>query len=110
MTRVDLNEPQLLDSLPVGSRAHVQFIKALESLREQAASDAEKDLYDGIISGKRSARDLLSSPEFCQLAERGIEQSQRRMSAMDDEARLEYQRAAEREADRFLEPFDDSSN
>lgn len=94
------NEPDqpMLSSIPVGSPAHKKLAEAMRILRERAPDAQTAELYDDILAGRRSARDLAESEGFAQAAEQGVAQHQEDLDNLDEQEREELQRRAEAEA------------
>ncbi len=79
--------PRALPSMPVGSRADQVLRESLTVLRDRATDPEAVRLYDDILHGRRSARELTSSPVFAQSAEHGFAEYTRRRGAMTDAER-----------------------
>lgn len=97
-------EHQLLGAIPVGSPAHKQLAGALRKLREQAPDEETARLYDDVLAGRRSGRDLVDSDGFAQAASTGIQQYQEHVSELDDEERAQLAQHAEAEQRRLDRP------
>ena len=89
----------LLGSFAVGSGPDRVFRDSLKMLRDTAPDDATADLYDDILAGRRSPRDLFESDAFRASATAGIRQVRERQAALTPE---EQERAAE-ESTAFFE-------
>lgn len=98
------DETPLLGAVPPGSVADRKLRDALATLREQAPDEQTARLYDDILAGRRSARDLLESPGFAAAASQGVEQYRTWTSDLDDEQRAELDEAALVEADHLTDP------
>lgn len=98
------DDTPLLGAIPAGSVADRTLRQALATLREQAPDEQTARLYDDILAGRRSARDLLESPGFAAAASRGVEQYRHWTADLDDDERAELDEAARAQADRLTEP------
>jgi hypothetical protein len=97
-------ERQLLGSFSPGSRANALLTNAVRKLRDNASDEKEIALFNDILEGRRSARDLLTSPHVLRLAEEGERRSREHMDAMDEDARQAFEREAERDSVRLEGP------
>lgn len=81
--------PPMLPTLRPGTAAHRLLQDSLTTLRD-AAPDAEtRQLYDDILSGRRSARELTSSPAFARTAMHGLTEYEERRQHLTPEQRHE---------------------
>jgi len=94
----------MLDSVPVGSPGHRQLAAALRALREHAPDEETAALYDDILAGRRSARDLVSSEGFARAAESGLRRYEEKLEAMTPQERLLFEERARREAEEIDRP------
>ncbi|QGH69108.1 hypothetical protein [Pseudactinotalea sp. HY158] len=94
----------LLGSVPVGSPAHRQLSEALRALREQAPDEETAALYDDILAGRRSARDLVTSEAFNRAAEAGLQRYEERLADMSPQERERFEQRAAREAEGLDHP------
>lgn len=95
----ELDARPLLASFAVGSGPDRVFRDSLTRLRDTAADEQTAALYDDILAGRRSPRDLLESDAFRDAASAGIRHVREQQAALTPE---EQERAAA-EARAFLE-------
>ena len=94
----------LLRSVPAGSPADAAMRESLRTLRDAAPTPEQRRLYDDILSGRRSARDLLRDPGFGAMATEGFRQYEERRAEMTDAERAALDETAERAFDEDAPP------
>jgi Spy/CpxP family protein refolding chaperone len=86
----------MLPHVPAGSSADQLLRESLTTLRDAASDPQMRELYDDVLSGRRSARELMFSDGFGDVAMRGLtEYDERRRAASPEEREAEDHRAAE---------------
>jgi len=91
----------MLSSIPVGSPAHKKLAEAMRILRDQAPDARSARIYDDILTGRRSARDLAESEEFARVAQQGLARHERYLDDLDETERAELTQQAQAEAEQL---------
>lgn len=95
--------PRMLPHVPTGSTADRVLRDSLTTLRDAATDHSLRALYDDVLDGRRSARELMFSDAFGDVAMRGLtEYDERRRAASPEDRQAEDRRAAQL-VDGFLE-------
>ena len=97
----DEPDQPMLSSIPVGSPAHKKLAEAMRVLRDQAPDAQSARIYDDILSGRRSARDLTESEDFARVAQHGLARHEEDLDGLDETARAELQAQAQAEAEQL---------
>ena len=100
----------MLGSFPVNTRAHRLLVDSVRKLRESATESEDIRLYDDILEGKRSARDLVESKHFNERAERGFARFDEERRGLNEDAARERAQAVELEAERLFLPDNENTN
>lgn len=97
---------QMLGSIPTNSPAHRLLVESMTRLRDNATSEEDERLYDDILKGRRSARDVLSSPGFTRLASQGFQRYTEARADLSDDERDDIDERDAARAQTLLEPED----
>lgn len=97
------DEP-LLPSIPAGSPAHKKLAEAMRTLRDNAPDAQTARLYEDILAGRRSARDLVDSPGFAQAADQGLTTYAQQVEELDEQERAELDQQARLDAESLDRP------
>lgn len=101
-------QPRMLPHVPAGSTADRVLRDSLTTLRDAATDPSLRALYDDILDGRRSARELMFSEAFGDAAMRGLTEYDERRRAASPADREAEDRRAEQLLNGFLDDRDDA--